>query len=283
MQDFTLHTHTVEFDGKNTSADMVAHASETGFRAIGVSNHFIVHPDIKNTKMYEYAVRGGYNGMYSSSFAEAIDKFAAHYAELDALAKDSDIKIYRGMEADFFTYPEWHDGFMRAVEILRPDYIIGSAHFVAAGGTLCNSHDVANAAPWLRDEMVAEYWRGVTRAASSGLFTWMAHLDLMKKVGLGIDAKWIPLETAALDAIATSHSAIEINTSFYERGDAPYPSARIVKMAVARNIPIVFSDDAHEVSKIGRFWSRGDTFARDCGVENFLTLQKILDFRDKTL
>lgn len=283
MQDFTLHTHTIGFDGKNTPAQMAVRATELGMTAIGISNHFIVHPDIARAPMYKYAMRGGYSGIYSDSFDKTIEKFRAHYDELGELAVRCNIRILRGMEVDYFTYPTWRSGFERAVRILRPDYIIGAAHFVEYGGILCNTHDAAHASPDDQAQMLKMYWANIRAAAASGLFTWMAHLDLYKKAGLGRNEQWRNAESAALDAIAASNTAMEINTSLYEHGDEPYPSPRIVKMAVDRNIPIVFSDDAHSVDRIGRFWSRGDAFARECGVTNTMPVQKILDFRTKTL
>lgn len=283
MQDFSLHTHTIGFDGKNTCAEMVARAAGLGMTAIGISNHFIVHPNIRRAPMYKYAVRYGYNAIYSESFDNTIAHFQAHYDELGQLAQTSGIRVLRGMEVDYFTYPGWRDEFMRALRVLQPDYVIGAAHFIDWDGTLCNTHDAAHATPDVQRQMLAQYWANVRDAAASGLFTWMAHLDLFKKVGLGTDDEWVAAESSALDAIAASHTAMEINTSLYECGNEPYPSPRIVKMAVARNIPILFSDDAHAIDKIGRFWGRGGAFARKCGVKNTLSLQKILDFRTKTL
>ena len=74
-QDFTLHTHTLGCDGKNTPAEMVARAAEMGMSAIGISNHFIVHPRIKESNFYPYAVRGGYSHMYTSSLDEIMARF----------------------------------------------------------------------------------------------------------------------------------------------------------------------------------------------------------------
>lgn len=281
MQDFTLHTHTIGFDGKNTPAEMASRATELGMHTIGISNHFIVHPNIRRAPMYKYAVRGGYSGIYSDSFDETIEKFRAHYDELNKLSQTSGIRILRGMEVDYFAYPAWCAGFERAVRILQPDYIIGTAHFVEYGGVLCNTHDAAHASPDVQNQMLKTYWANIRNAAASGLFTWIAHLDLYKKAGLGRAEQWRDAESAALDAIAASNIAMEINTSLYEQGDEPYPSPRIVKMAVDRNVPILFSDDAHASDQIGRYFDRAECFATSCDVKNRLNVQKILDFRTK--
>ena len=47
MQNYTLHTHTVGFDGRNAVMEMVNRARELGLKTIGISNHFIVHLHIK--------------------------------------------------------------------------------------------------------------------------------------------------------------------------------------------------------------------------------------------
>ena len=81
-QDFTLHTHTIGCDGKNTPAEMVARATEMGMQAIGISNHFIVHPKIRESNFYPHAVRGGYNQIYNSSFDEIMARFIPIYQEI---------------------------------------------------------------------------------------------------------------------------------------------------------------------------------------------------------
>lgn len=284
MQDFTLHTHTIGFDGRNTPAEMIACARDMGFRTIGISNHFTVHPQIKSSKLYQAAAARGYDAIYSASFSEAIDKFAPHYAELEKLGAESDIKVLRGLEVDFFDSPEWHAGFEQAYKILQPDYVIGSAHLVEYNGRLCNMHDIGPA-PWvLRRIMLREYWEKVGLAGESGLFTWLAHLDLPKKCRLDDDMMWQSVHQNIVSRIAKSGTPLEINTTPYDDDrDQPYPSRSIMEMVAEHDIPVLISDDAHRADQIGRHFDRAEQFARSCGVKNFMTLQKILDFRKKTL
>ena len=144
-QNFTLHTHTNLFDGKNTATEMIDAAQQCGMVAIGISNHFIVHPDIVDTPSYAAALRGGYARMYMNNFDGAINEFKQHYDELRRIAQHASIKILCGMEVDFFNTAAWRRGFERALKVLQPDYIIGSGHFVEYNGRLCNIHDMANA------------------------------------------------------------------------------------------------------------------------------------------
>jgi len=272
IQEYTLHTHTVGFDGRDTVQTMVNHARELGFDTIGISNHFIVNPLIKETKMYFYAGRGGYSNMYSASFDEVLSRFIPHYEELRLVQeRNPDMKILRGLEVDFFDDVQWRNGFDRAIKILSPDYLIGSAHFVADNGTLFNTHDWANADKETQDKWLKIYWKNVATAAGSGLFNWMAHLDLPKKVGLGRDAKWAELESRAIESIAKAKTAIEINTSFY-RPDCyePYPSNRILEMAAQNNVPVLLSDDAHMAKNIGRHFAEASQLIKDFKLKSFM-------------
>ena len=251
---YTLHTHTIGFDGRDSVQAMVNRARDLGFKTIGISNHFIVYPGIKDTVMYPYSVQGGYSNIYSSSFEEALMRFILHYREIDSIQKQNpDIKILHGMEVDFFNKPEWLRGFKNAIKVLNPDYTIGSAHFIEYNGTLLNAHDWIKGDLQSRDNLLKTYWTNVANAAESGLFNWMAHLDLPKKVGLGREDKWAEFENRAITAAAQSNTAIEINTSFYrDFCYEPYPSNRILQMAAEQGVPVLVSDDAHEVKNIGR-------------------------------
>ena len=249
--------------------------------AIGISNHYIVHPFVYRSNMYRYSRFGGYSTIYADSFNTAHERFEPHFQELQTLAHENDdIRVLRGMEADFFQYPGWRTGFEQAIKKLQPDYIIGSAHFIERDSDLYNMNDLK-----LREMPISElvgyieqYWQNVTLAAKSGLFDIIAHIDLPKKVGIGREDSWIESEAAALDAIANAGCILELNTSIYAKWNEPYPSKRIMKMAVKRNIPMIISDDAHRAKHIGRDFNEVEAWARECGAKNFVGYQKVLDF-----
>ena len=266
MQKFSLHTHTLGFDGQNTEEEMVAQAKSLGWTHLGFSNHFIVHPKIKEAPMYAYAVKGGYDKIYSASFDEAVAKFAAHYQKIDELRQQTGIRLLKGMEVDYFAAPEWREGFTNALQILKPDYLIGSAHFIEYRNTLYNSHDVKKASPIVQNMLLHRYWQNERAAAQSGLFDMMAHLDLMKKVGLGQGEEWIEEEQKTVAAVKNADVKVELNTSAFKFGDAPYPSRRIMKMLSAAKVPVLLSDDAHAAAQLGGHFVRAEEVARDCGL-----------------
>ena len=283
-QTFTLHTHTAGFDGRHTEQEMVARAADMGFAAIGVSNHFIVHPNIRQTRFYAPANKNKYDAIYSANFNEIMPRFCEHYQRLESVAGATNITVLRGMEVDFFDTSDWYHGFERALKILKPDYIIGACHFIEYGGTLCNVHDMKNADVATQQKMLEMYWDKLRRAGQSGMFSWMAHIDLPKKVGIGGEERWAAVEKYTIDALATYKTPIEINTGGKRSGvPDPYPSERIMRMMAAQNIPVLLSDDAHSRDQIGREFETASQLANKCGIKNFINLEKLLDFRKKTL
>ena len=266
MQNFSLHTHTIGFDGQNTEAEMLAQAKNLGWKQLGFSNHFIVHPKIKEAPMYAYALKGGYQNIYSSSFDEVIAKFEKHYQIIDSLQKQTNIRIFKGMEVDFFADCHWLENFSKAVTHLKPDYLIGSAHFVEHKGTLYNSHDLKSAPKIEQNQLLHRYWQNQRAAAQSGLFTIMAHLDLMKKVGLGQEEQWIEEEQKNINIIKKQSLIVELNSSYFKFKDEPYPSPRIMEMLAQQHIPVILSDDAHASAQLGQYFPQTEILAKKCGL-----------------
>lgn len=267
MQKFSLHTHTSGFDGRNSEEEMLAKASELGWTHIGFSNHFIVHANVENSPMYKYALQGGYQSIYSKTFAEAIEKFSRHYKKIDELQQKTDIKILKGMEVDFFSSTEWNKGFHEALAILQPDYLIGSAHFVEHKDILYNSYDIKSAPALEQKQLLHRYWQNERAAAQSGLFTFLSHLDLLKKVGLGQEDEWIEEEQKTVEIIKKYNGRVELNTSHFMFGNEPYPSPRIMRMLAAAGIPVLISDDAHAAAQLENHFEQTERIAKECGIK----------------
>jgi len=276
-QKYTLHTHTRGFDGCSSPAEMINQAKSQGFEAIGISNHLIIHPEIFFTNFYPVAVARGYDGIYNYNFRDAINKFVPHYSKLERIANsEDDIKVLRGIEADFFPSSEWEKDFKRTIKILQPDYIIGAVHFVEYKGKLCNIHDIARAEPKDQDAMLKKYWKKLGDAAETGLFTWLAHPDLPKKLNLGMNyLDWHPYEITAKDKIKASQTPIEFNTSLKD-------NRMTTVNAQYSDIPLLISDDAHSANQIGRDFDLARNEIEKANLtKNLLSLKKLLENAEK--
>ena len=250
MQNYSLHTHTKGFDGSNTVDEMVASAKELGWSRIGISNHFIVYPDIERTRMYKFAERLGYSAIYSTSFDEAVQKIQDNFDEIDRVRDETGFTIYKAIEADFFNTVEWKVGFEDACRKLKPDYVIASAHYVEYDGTLMNMHDMVHLSDEHKDAIVCRYWNNIRQAVTYGNFDFMAHLDLLKRCGLGTEERWMDEEAKTVDLIAESKMPVEINTARMDKIGEPIPTLRMLKLLFQYNIPLFLSDDAHSAAKL---------------------------------
>ncbi|MBO4745870.1 MAG: PHP domain-containing protein [Alphaproteobacteria bacterium] len=284
--DYSLHTHTIGFDGRNSVADMVAAADARGMKTFGISNHFIVHPHIKKSKMYEYAVRGGYSGIYSDNIENSVEKFARHYDEVRALRrKYPDMNILCGMEMDWFKYDGWRDVVNYAVRRLHPDYVIGAMHFIDMGedGVL-NIHDIKQATPTETRKLLREYYQNLMQLAEFDWrdmefqFNWIAHFDLPQKVGLS-DTN---MEIAALRALKLNSVPLELNTRLINNINYTLKPEILAELSGATAI---LSDDAHDAVRIGaNFDSVLDTM-HGAGVKNICVsadnLSKFVNIRSR--
>lgn len=266
MQRFSLHTHTVGFDGQNTVEEMVAQAQKLHWSKLGIANHLIVHPDVKKATFYTYACKGNYQNIYSSSFDEAMVKFSLLFQKIKSVEQKTHFPIYKGMEVDFFDTPEWKNGFYQALKRLKPDYLIGSAHFVAYKGHLLNTHDMKRASVAEQTEILKIYWKNVRAAIEFGQFDFMAHLDLPAKVGLGYEKKWEKEEEETVAFLSACGGKTEVNTSALAKREEAYPSQRILKLLAKYQVPVLLSDDAHSVAQMGWYYKKAAELVKNAGI-----------------
>ena len=158
------------------------------------------------------------------------------------------VEVLLGIEAD---YAEGHEAALR--ELLAPydwDVVLGSVHWVAGAWI-----DAPGAARRHREEGTVflwwEYWRLLARAASSGLFDVLTHLDLPKKFGDRMPESLAASEERAVEATRTAGVAIEVSSAGLRKAvGEEYPSPPLLARLVAAGVPIVLSSDAHAPAEV---------------------------------
>lgn len=274
---YSLHTHTAGFDGLNSVEDMIAQAVQLGFKVLGFSNHFIVHPYIKKSAFYKYAESEGYANIYNETVDEALSRFIPHYQQVRGLrSKYKNIKLLCGMEMDLFNYPEWENNANRAVRILQPDYIIGAKHFLEwTNNRVLNIHDIKNAPENEREQLLRSYYQQfnddfvdlVVRKINFDI-SFFAHFNLPQKLGLSDDK----MENFVLKRFSLMGLPIELNTSLIMNANYTTASrAKTFESVSKTNIPVVFSDDAHKVSQLGKRFNDVLGLAQQHGITNVCT------------
>ena len=170
-----------------------------------------------------------------------LDELDGYVSLVQALAREysADLRILVGIEADYIeeTLAE-----TAAVLASYPfDYVIGSVHIVGERFAFDHPELCDHLAGYGYERILFESLELAGRAAASGLFDVIGHLDHAKKLGPGPrdDAAVMAAACAALRAVADAGIALELNTAGLRRpvGEA-YPGPGLLAEACALGIPL---------------------------------------------
>jgi histidinol-phosphatase (PHP family) len=209
------------------------------------------------------AARRGLAGITVTCHNPMPDGFAPHvrmseseledYVQLVQQTRDEwlgEIDVRLGIEVDYLPgYEEWLG---RQLSSHPFEYVLGSVHPSLAEYKRGYWKNTPR-------ETVETYFNLLATAAETGLFDCLSHPDVIKN---DVAADWIPERylpaiCQALDRIATTGVAMELNTSGADKDIPemnPFP-AMLVEMR-RRGIPVVIGADAHTPNRVAdRFCS----------------------------
>ena len=249
---YSLHNHSTFSDGASTIEDMCRAAKNAGLAVFGMSDHWVV-PAYEGTGTETWRMKHERLGEY----VETLQKLKA---ELD----DENFTLKIGLEVDFFF--ENMDEIFSGLKPFPLDYLIGSVHCC---GTFPVDHEAYDWEPLSqdeRDEICEMYWKKMEGAAARKEFAFLGHLDLPKKFALIDNSRYIKHATRVLDILQKNGGAIELNTSgWFKPCKAPYPALDILKLANARNIPVIINADAHHADHVKRSFDEAEQLLNSAG------------------
>lgn len=247
------HVHTSWSDGRGTVEEVVRRAAALGLAEIAPAEHFTPSP-------------GDGEGWWLRP-----EQLGAYVEDVRAAAaRHDDIRVLVGLEAEWVTGREAELG-----EILSAwpiEVVVLGVHEVDG---FVFDDPAARADPrWAdHDALFAAYYRTVRRAAEWGRFDILAHVDYIGLWGHRPGPASLPEIETALDALAASGAAIELNSDrFSDPAGVMYPSVEILRGARARRIPLTIDSDAHEVAHVGRALDEAIAHARAAGYRETLRL-----------
>ena len=268
MQNFTYHTHNHEqdFDGHQSAEEMIAAAEEKGFAEIGVSNHLICHKNLR--------IENGYQPMFRQDFKSGEECYKRHIELIRQAAEKHRITVRVGFEVDFFPSVYWRDNFEKMLKNLDVDYLIGSTHFIRSADEsfLCNIYHMKYHLDLPQQpefkEYLRNYWRNIVAAVESGYFTFIAHVDYITIFNLCVEPEWDEYKWRVIEALAKHKQPFELNTSGYNRIDMQHPTTWMLEELNKRGVPVIISDDAHDVSMLGQHFERAEKLLSELGYTN---------------
>ncbi len=275
MQKFSYHTHTIFSDGANNVDEMLGQAVKLGWTEIGISDHMIIHKNIKKVPYYNFLKTHNQTNIAYDDFDEALIKFNEHAKEVRLVSrKYPSIKVRVGYEVDYFTYSGWQTEFENFCKQLDYDYMLTGNHFFLSedGEYLldisCYNSLPENEKPELMEVYVHRHLQTVKRAVNSGLFNFLAHIDYVRKVK-GYNQNLCNADyDAIITALAKNNMATELSTKGLRKSDDFFPCCDLLNKIIAKNIPLVISDDAHRCSEVGYMFDKAENTLSDLNYHN---------------
>jgi histidinol-phosphatase (PHP family) len=178
-------------------------------------------------------------------------------------------RVRLGIEADY--YPGCETYLSEFLASKPFDLVLGSVHFIGDWGF----DNPANLDRWEKSDVRAiwgQYLVLVRRMAERKWFDVVSHFDLPKKFGHRLEESEVrELAAPALDAIAESGMAVELNTGGWRKPVKEiYPSLAVLAMIRERGIPILFGSDAHAPAEVGFGFAEAVALARQAGFTSYV-------------
>ncbi|RED55337.1 histidinol-phosphatase (PHP family) [Cohnella lupini] len=254
------HTHNYRCGhAVGTLEEYVLSAIDQGLEQIGLSDHMPLihvspeeHPDIAMSM-------------------EELPRYVEECLRLQEKYKDR-IAVRVGLEGDFI---EGYEEKIEAIVNGYPwDYVIGSVHFLGTWDVT----DFRQVHQWEGRSVIGayeQYFDAIQKAAATGLYDYIGHVDAIKRFGFRPEEDATPLENAALQAIKQHDVAFELNAAgIHAPCKEMYPSLRMLERAKAYDIPVTFGSDAHHPDKVGQKGTDARTMLKNAGYAQIATFER---------
>ncbi|MFD2614017.1 histidinol-phosphatase HisJ [Paenibacillus gansuensis] len=255
------HTHHARCGhAQGSLEEYVKRGIEIGLQELGLSDHMpLLHVNPAE---------------YLPEMAMPMEELPSYFEECLALKekyKDRiDIRI--GLEGD---YIEGHEEKIRRIVEGYPwDYVIGSVHFLGEWDIT----DFRQTAGWENKDIHSvyeQYYDAVKKAAATGMYDYIGHIDVIKRFGYKPEQDVTPLENDALDAVKKAGLAIELNASGLRTPVAEmFPSRRMLEYAYHIGIPVTVGSDAHQPERLGQYLEEARTLLKEIGYTQLATFRQ---------
>jgi histidinol-phosphatase (PHP family) len=260
----SYHVHSTWSDGSSTLEQYQEAAISSEIAEWGISDHIVMRPD-------GIPVSWSMDPSRLPSYVEAVR------AQQDRAPASQPLRL--GLELDYFPGQE------KAIADLLDghcfDFIMGSVHYL---GDFCIDNNLERwkaLDPSGVDDAWRAYFERIAGLARSGLFSFIAHLDLPKAFAFRPTADLSREIGAALDEVARAGLAVEVNTSGWGRAcNEAYPSLDLLGACLSRGIPALVNADAHSSRDLMRGLDRGMEWLKTAGYRHVVRFE---DRRKRTV
>jgi histidinol-phosphatase (PHP family) len=183
---------------------------------------------------------------------------------------ESQIQIRYGIEVDYF--PGYEDELKDLIESIPVDFVIGSVHFI---GDWNFDVDQSLYGKWSNDKLYEKYFGLVQKAAQSGLFDTIGHIDIIKKFRVYPETNQDKLFEDTIKIIKANNLVVELNTGGMDRPCAEFtPSSKLLEMCYSHHVPVTLGSDAHRIEQIARHYDSAISLLSHIGYTEIIGFNK---------
>lgn len=242
--------------------DYVKRAVEIGLEQIGLSDHMpLLHVDPA-----EY-----YPGMAMPM--EELPRYVEEALRLKEKYRDR-IDVRVGLEGDYIE--GYEEEIERIVTGYPWDYVIGSVHFLGEWD-ISDSRQLHGWEGKKVLEVYERYYDAVQKAAKTGFYDFLGHLDVIKRFGRRPEDEEAEreLERRTLEVIREHDVAIELNASgLVMPCEDMFPKRRMLETAFALGIPVTVGSDAHRPERVALNLDRAVECLKAIGYRELATFKE---------
>jgi histidinol-phosphatase (PHP family) len=254
------HTHHVRCGhASGELEEYVLKGIEIGLTQLGLSDHMpLLHVD---------------PATYLPGMAMPMEELPNYVEEAFRLQEKykRQIDIRVGLEGDYIE--GYEQDIERIVKAYPWDYVIGSVHFLGEWDIT----DYRQTDGWKeRDayEVYVQYYDAVKKAARTGFYDYLGHIDVIKRFGFKPEQPTEHLEREALEAVKTAGLAIELNASGLRMPvNEMFPSRRMLEYALQLGIPITIGSDCHQPERLAQYLDQAVALLKDVGFTDLATFK----------
>jgi histidinol-phosphatase (PHP family) len=253
LVDYHIHTRRCKH-ACGADREYVEAAIRRGLREMGFADHiprFYEPPDL-DRKVAER----GMSWTELEEYVHAVERLRGQYPE---------VWIKLGLEVDFV--PGWE----RQIEVIRRqypwDYFIGSVHFIPewSYGYLPYEKNRTSA------EVYPKYFEMVARAAESGLFDILGHIDLPKRGFSALAAaEMTVLYQQLARRLGQAKATVELNTyglRCCKQSIGIYPDEALTRLCSQAGVRFTLGSDAHRPEDVGAGFTEAAALMRRVGID----------------
>ncbi len=183
------------------------------------------------------------------------------------------IAIRLGLEVNYL--PGLEHEIRDKISALPLDYVIGSVHCL--GDWEIDHPDYRDEYNYRDiDKIYTDYFTSVKKAAASGLFDIIGHIDLVKVFGYRPEKLDISqLVKPVLEVIKQEGLVIEVNTNGLNKPVKEiYPELKILRIAYNSGVPLTFASDAHLAKRVGEKIKYAAEIIKNIGYKQIIVFDK---------